>query len=104
MSKIPTAEEFFEEWCNKKGYVSIDEADDINECMIEFTKLHVELALEAASKNSKVHLKTYFGDMENMVEESKVFWGSDDLLSCYSTRVKVDKDSIINAYPLDNIK
>ena len=33
--KIPTAISFFETWCEEKGYVSIDECDDIEDCMIE---------------------------------------------------------------------
>ena len=47
--------------------------------MIEFAKYHVEQALKAASENVIVH--------DDAFEEAKV-----------------DKDSILNAYPLENIK
>lgn len=72
--------------------------------MIEFAKLHVEAALKEASNNSKIHLKTYWADMENVTEEAKVFWGDDNVQNCYSTNVKVERNSILNAYPLKNIK
>lgn len=48
MKNIPIAEEFFDSWCFEKGYSHIDECDDIEECMIEFAKLHVEEALKEA--------------------------------------------------------
>jgi hypothetical protein len=79
-----------------------------NEFTIKLAKklaiIHCEAQLKAILENSKVHLKTYWANMENSVEEDKVFWGSDDPQNCYSTLVKVDKDSIINAYDLNNIK
>lgn len=54
MCNIPKAEEFFEQWCNKKGYVAIDQVEDIEECMIEFAKLHVELALKTSHHNMQL--------------------------------------------------
>lgn len=48
MNKIPTAEDFFEDWCNRKGYVSIDEADDIEECLREYAIIIKNAALKAA--------------------------------------------------------
>jgi hypothetical protein len=55
---------------------------DIEEAMIEFGKLHVEAALKAAANNAKVSYSQY-GDMD--VDG-------------------VNKDSIYDAYPLENIK
>lgn len=49
--------------------------------MIEFAKFHVEAALKAAAENVKIDCDPYYPEHE---------W--------------VDKDSILNAYPLDNIK
>jgi hypothetical protein len=79
---IPTAEEFL----NLKGvpyregiknhlgnYISPNE-------LIEFAKLHVEQALKAASENA----------------ETKACWYTDH-------DEEVDKDSILNAYPLNLI-
>lgn len=82
----------------------VDYQDDIKTLMLQFAKLHVEAALKAASEKAKVHLKTYWADSEDLVEEAKVFWGSDDPQNCYSSSVKVDKNSITNAYSLDEIK
>lgn len=79
MSKILTAEEFFKlkYWEEVPGY----------EVMIEFAKLHVEEALKQAAKE----VKTY-----NVYNES-----TGDI-ECKVTLI--DKDSILNAYPLDKIK
>ena len=52
------------------------DSDDCVVMMIDFAKLHVEAALKAASENAEI---TDYG---------------------YS----VDRDSILNSYPLENIK
>ena len=54
--------------------------------MIEFAKLHVEAALKEASENAKAHID-HNGE-----------WVSTNVKS------RVNKDSIINSYPLENIK
>jgi len=75
LNNMITAEEFYEE--NATGFL------DINDCqklMIEFAKLHVEAALKAASK--QVIVNNYIGE----------------------GGIKVSKNSILNAYSLDNIK
>lgn len=66
-----------EEFLNSKQY---DWVEDINttECMIEFAKLHVQAALESAAE------KLPYDDKLNQ-----------DMLV---------KKSILNAYPLNNIK
>jgi len=65
---------FFEE--STQRMVCFD--DDVKKAMIEFTKLHVKLALEAASK------------------QATATWNQKD--GCV-----VDKDSILNSYPESNI-
>jgi hypothetical protein len=81
MSKIPTAEEYFD-----KKYPDFEALDsgniwvNIEESMIEFARLHVQAALEAASEKAIVI------PSEEDIEEY------------------LDKDSIINAYLLTNIK
>jgi hypothetical protein len=82
MEKIPTADEFL----NKEYYhIVLDSKDtwvnvgDIQRAMVEFAKLHVEAALKEASED--VELETY-GNFGN----------------------SVNKDSILNSYPLTNIK
>ena len=76
MSKIPTVEEFLKGRPWKNG---MNLQERIHESMIEFAKLHVEAALEEA--NRKV-IVTYY----------------------YDEGIRVNKDSILNAYPLTNIK
>ena len=78
-NKIPTAEEFF-------GFISGEIAyppDFVHRTAIEFAKLHVEAALKEASE--KAELKYRIND-----------------ISCNDKIL--DKKSILNAYPLTNIK
>lgn len=78
MNKIPTAEEFFNE-CELE-YKSIEDR------AIEFAKLHIKAALEAASKNAKTYIETYSSPHYDE-------WDAE-----------IDKNSILNAYPIENIK
>lgn len=74
-NKIPTAKEFI---LNNSGCRKV--------MMIEFAKLHVEMALKEASE--KANTKTeYWVNLGGDHEETTV-----------------DKQSILNAYPLTNIK
>jgi CRISPR/Cas system-associated exonuclease Cas4 (RecB family) len=85
MEKIPTAEEFFD---SSNLRVSYDTEYQyckraVMEKAIEFAKLHVEAALKAASKcqiDSDIYMMTEYG--ESMDWET----------------------SILNSYPLENIK
>ena len=80
MSKIPTAEEFFD---SVVGYTHTE----MCERAIEFAKLHVEAALKIASEEAKTF---------------DVYNESCGDLECKVTFIK--KDSILNSYPLTNIK
>jgi hypothetical protein len=75
-NKIPTAEEFY------KSIVGESPVGYTEEAMIEFAKLHVEMALREASdtKISGVYSETKYKRGDN------------------------DKNSILNGYPLTNIK
>lgn len=76
-NKIPTAEEFF----NNKGiFGSMEER--LSQYAIEFAKLHVEAALKDASNNAE----------------------GIDADNYYVPNSCIDKQSILNAYPLTNIK
>jgi len=89
MSNIPTAEEFLQDsftishFYNDKYNRMSCFSDDVQEAMIEFAKLHVEAALKAAVKDA------YIEDFGSMQE---------------GTTCIIDEDSILNAYPLNNIK
>jgi len=71
---IPTTDDLFKKHSNLFQAEGLIDKDDFKVAMIEFAKLHVEAALKAAS--------------ENVV-----------LIS-----TKTAKQSILNAYPLTNIK
>ena len=81
---IPTAQEF----------LSKNNADTAN-LMIKFAKLHVKSALEAAFNNSEMRVS------ENDTNEHPDFMDSYD--DGHIT-ITISKDSILNSYPLTNIK
>lgn len=74
---IPKGDESYTEYSINHPFPKLEDA------MIEFAKLHVEAALKAASENAEVVNKPKFSGDYNPV---------------------VDEDSILNAYPLDQIK
>lgn len=83
MNKVPTAEEFL-----KKSIDYVLEKDakqDVVQAMIEFAKLHVEAQRDDILK--KVSLTDF---AQEFLQE-----GASDA---------IDEESIINAYPLENIK
>ena len=86
-SKTPTAKEFISKYCvDEEGkpltnvgiYYPLFE-----EALIDFGKLHAKNALEAANNNATCSNKAKFSGDVNY---------------------QVDMDSILNDYPLDNIK
>lgn len=81
--KTPTANELFEQY---HGFEADSSSRDIISLMIEFAKLHVEAALKEVSINAETK------------EESDNPYDTEDRYYV------VDKDSILNSYPLENIK
>ena len=81
MEKVPTAAEFLDR--DESGVFT---KVDIVQAMIEFTKMHVEAALKEASENGQAFV------------DSNGEWISSDVTAI------VNKNSILNSYPLDNIK
>ncbi len=85
MNKIPSAKELLNTIYNddyRSSYKTFYSDQCVEKSMIEFAKLHVEAALKIAS--------------EKGVTELRSEGNSDDQI--------VNKDSILNAYPLENIK
>lgn len=74
---IPSAKEFIE-----RDESGVYNEVDITQAMIEFAKLHVEAALTEASKTTK--------------------WK--EQITMQGLQVTIIKSSILNAYPLTNIK
>ena len=82
MSEMLTAEEFL--WDKRNGNGFHDH--ELPDLLIEFAKLHVEAALkEASEKAHHYHVATWKCEPKGIQPE-------------------VNKDSILNAYPLENIK
>ena len=82
---IPTAEEFFKD-------TEITYKDTLNK-IIEFTKLHVATALEAAYYNAE------FKEAGLEDEDICSTFNSD-----YDVVLVLDKESILESYPPENIK
>jgi hypothetical protein len=93
MEKIPTAEEF----CN--NYLGFEQyGTDVPYFMIEFAKLHVEAALKEAS------VKAFAISSRSNITSRDKLKGQQGLICVHLGDVSVDKDSITNSYPLENIK
>lgn len=98
MSKIPTAKMYLEEHCDTQGSPKHNEfwADYVTPgILINFAKLHVEAALKEASKKAYV---------EYIDLETNEIFDYTDVITEDNVEVNINKPSIINAYPLTNIK
>jgi hypothetical protein len=85
MKELPTAEQLLENYHFKAGeHVTNSDYDLMCEYAIEFAKLHVEAALEAAVNSART--------------EAIPRPPTDSII------IVVNKDSILNSYPLTNIK
>lgn len=93
MRKVLTAEQFLYKE-NLTPYFT--------EMMIEFAKLHVKAALEAAAEKVEIKRKLYL----NLSKEEQLIceevW--EEGCSVPSEGIVVYKDSILNAYPYELIK
>lgn len=105
VNKLPTAEEWLEHF-EENAYPGIP----LSECMIDFAKMHVEAALKEASKNVKLSKAFDYGKYDEKTAkfepidkkvEVRESYGHGD---CGYTAIKVDTESILNSYSLDNIK
>ena len=105
MEKIPTAEERFDEFFSSFPKYGVYLAENWKKEIIEIanklandkSKLHVEAALKEASENAEIIVNTeseYQGDLGD----------SHGLLYKDVTTYEIDKDSILNSYPLENIE
>ena len=87
---LPTAEEFLKEAQSNptKGWTT-------HKAMIDFAKLHVKAALKAASEKSYV---------EYIDLETKEIFDYTDVITDDGVGADVNKNSILNSYPLEKIK
>ena len=105
MKQLPTAEELMKKVANEHSYETWGEMmydthehsqiEYTREAMIEFAKLHVQAALESAVENGKVRLANDWVRKQETIHPNSLVG---------SITIKLDKQSILNAYPLDNIK
>jgi uncharacterized protein YqfB (UPF0267 family) len=109
MSKIPTAKLIL---TGKETYdleYSTVSKYDALEAMIEFAKLHVEEALKQASEKANLH-EDYYNEENFSINELKELANEgyprkDSFGDIYAVDiVSIDKNSILNAYSLENIK
>ena len=90
MTNIPTALEFL-----NRDESGVFNEMDITQAMIGFAKLHVEAALQAASENSQITLGEGWIRKEETILPNQVV---------YPITIKVDQNSILDAYPISMIK
>jgi len=83
-------------------YGDTSQMEGVQKAMIEFAKYHVEQALSEASKTNRIDLfvrPDRKGSKYKLVELGESY----DILGTRQMW-KVNKESIINAYPTENIK
>lgn len=107
---IPTAEEYYSKIMFptlfkyrpdeiKLWFETNPDAQQSVNIMIEFAKLHVQAALKAADDNSIMYKDLGEGeDGELCCVLEKTFYDN------YDNPILISADSILNAYPLENIK
>jgi hypothetical protein len=97
MNKITTAEEFTKklltEVASCRGVRVMSSV--IEKQFIEFAKLHVQEALKQAHLKAELN---YYDSKESWMNDSNMS------LNSWGAITSIDKDSILNAYPLENIK
>jgi hypothetical protein len=77
-------------------------SSQLEQAMVDFAKMHVEQALKEASKTNRIDLYVrpdVKGSKYKKIESGESY----DLLGTRQMW-KINKDSILNAYPLTNIK
>ena len=88
MEKIPTAEEFLGK--NIDYVLEKDCKEDVEQAMIEFARLHVEAQAASILKSVKI------------IDDPNSYCGNTG--SEYPPDQIIDRNSILNSYPLENIK
>jgi len=98
MEKIPTAEEHFEgmQFSQNKEY-NAKLIQEVAKKSREHTELHVKAALEAASIKANAKGE---GTGGLNTDRGNLYWTYAGNIG----KVIIDKDSILNAYPLDKIQ
>lgn len=98
MENIPTAEELLFDYSVNDVVDNLDEQSKelIGFKVIEFAKLHVKAALEAAEKSNFINAK----GISISPKSNKLHWTAYGSIG----EIIYNKDTILNSYPLNNIK
>jgi len=88
--KIPTALKYMQ------SKIEAEEAGSTRLMLIEFAKMHVEKALKEASEKATLLTDGEESNISRYIVEEGNHYSE--------TEIDVSKDSIINSYPLENIK
>jgi hypothetical protein len=91
MEKLPTAKDFCKELDDIHGM-----SDDVIQSHIDFAKIHVEAALKEAAKKATTNDIYVFGTTEDEDRFAEI--------DSSTLRCNVNEKSILEAYPLTNIK
>lgn len=116
MEKIQSTEEYFKLYSNLYSFEEGDsmyliDKEDYQKTMIEFAKYHCTQALKEASEKGNIKIEQYHEDTHSISiikeKEDEPFIGRyADMDGCLLgvDVFSIDKDSILNAYPLNLIK
>lgn len=104
--KIPTAEEYFNKRYKELGINHSDEIEDEDVIIAkELIQIHVEAALKAASKKAKMKVQPSEMEEWTIVPDEITREDVDDEESgCEDFCISINKQSILDAYPKENIK
>jgi len=104
---IPTAKELVEQhqltWKSTGAPVPLISTKNLEKSLVEFARLHVEAALKAASEKSMLAIQPEGLDKQFSKESQYSERGGHGEPN-WTTRITINEESILNAYPLENIK
>jgi len=98
MSRLPTAKDMVDKWQDiALNNIKSDIQDDnsLENTLIEFAKLHVEAALKEAAEKARVQMSNGYGVNEIIIHPNSLV---------HTAVITANAASILNSYPLDNIK
>ena len=114
-NKIPTAEELnlvtAEKYCNQTGngnfeggWEDSDQYKQVKKLMVGFAQLHVEAALKAAAEQALIIEEELSDEQDDNGEPIVEKYSHSGGYIRDEHFVEVDRQSILNAYPKENIK
>jgi len=103
MSKIPTATELIRNKFPRHDGIFV--LKNIEEFMIEFARFHVERALQTASRNATMKVEYPDECYQDSNEYGQSFICAHEVEhNGENGNISIEKESILNSYPLDQIE